>query len=171
VTDVYVAAGSNIDPLPHLRQALEAMQDIFGPLRISPAYRNKAVGFSGADFVNLVVGFGTAAPVGQVREQLQRIESLCGRAPHAPKWAARSIDLDILLYGDLICDESGLLIPRPDLLRRPYMLKPMADIGPDVEHPLEKKSLRQLWKEFDGEGHEMTEMGQPADWPTGCWPE
>jgi 2-amino-4-hydroxy-6-hydroxymethyldihydropteridine diphosphokinase len=158
VTEVYVAAGSNIDPVNHLRRALDELRRIYPRLTVSPAYRNKAVGFEGEDFVNLVVGFSTQQPVARVREQLQRIETLCGRPAAAPKWAARSMDLDILMYGDFISNEPGLVIPRPDLLRRPYMLKPMADVAPDVQHPLANKSMRELWESFDSEGHEMVEV-------------
>ena len=157
MTEVYVAAGSNIDPVNHLRRALDELRRIYPRLTVSPAYRNKAVGFEGEDFINLVVGFSTQQPVARVREQLQRIETLCGRPAASPKWAPRSMDLDILLYGDMVSNEPGLVIPRPDLLRRPYMLKPMADIAPDVEHPLAKKTMRELWESFDSAGHEMLE--------------
>lgn len=156
--DVYVAAGSNIDPGRHLRQALTALAQIYGPLRVSPAYRNKAVGFEGEDFINLVVGFTTHDPVTRVRQHLQQIETLCGRPPDAPKWAPRTMDLDILLYGQLVGNEPGLVLPRPDLIRRPYMLRPMADIAPDVEHPLAHRTMRELWAAFDSAGHEMEEV-------------
>jgi 2-amino-4-hydroxy-6-hydroxymethyldihydropteridine diphosphokinase len=155
VTEVYIAAGSNIDPVNHLRMALDELRQLYPSLVVSPAYRNKSVGFAGEDFINLVVGFVTDEPVARVREQLQRVETRCGRSANSPKWAPRSMDLDILLYGQLINDEPGLVIPRPDLLRRPYMLKPMADIAPDVPHPLVKKTMRELWESFDSAGHEM----------------
>jgi 2-amino-4-hydroxy-6-hydroxymethyldihydropteridine diphosphokinase len=116
------------------------------------------VGFTGDDFVNLVVGFETAATPAQVRAQLQKIEASCGRAPDAPKWAPRSMDLDILLFGELVSSEPGFIVPRPDLVRRPYMLKPMADIGPDVVHPVSGKTMRELWEAFDGGGHEMVRV-------------
>ncbi|HWK73404.1 MAG TPA: 2-amino-4-hydroxy-6-hydroxymethyldihydropteridine diphosphokinase [Povalibacter sp.] len=156
--DVYVAAGSNVEPHKNLRAALAALQQIYPSLRISPAYRNKAVGFEGDDFINLVVGFSTDDPVARVRQQLQGIEVLCGRPPGAPKWAPRAMDLDILLYGDLISTEPGLVLPRPDLLRRPYMLKPMTDIAPQVMHPVLHRTMRELWDAFDAAGHEMTEV-------------
>lgn len=156
MTDVFVAAGSNVEPHKNLRAALTALEQVYRPLRISPAYRNKAVGFAGDDFINLVVSFSTDDPVAQVRQQLQAIEALCGRPPAAPKWAPRTMDLDILLYGDLVSTEPGLVVPRPDLLRRPYMLKPMADIAPQVVHPLLHRTMCELWEAFDATGHEMT---------------
>jgi 2-amino-4-hydroxy-6-hydroxymethyldihydropteridine diphosphokinase len=153
--EVFVAAGSNIDPLSALRTALDALAQAYGALKVSPAYRNKAVGFDGEDFVNLVVGFHTSdAPV-RVRERLQGIEALCGRPPAAPKWAPRPMDLDILLYGQLISDEPGLVLPRPDLVRRAYMLKPMADIAPDLRHPTLGKTMRELWEAFDRDAHPL----------------
>ena len=158
MTDVFVAAGSNVEPHKSLRAALTALKQIYRPLRISPAYRNQAVGFAGDDFINLVVGFGTDDPVTYVRQQLQRIEALCGRPPGAPKWAPRTMDLDILLYGDQVSSESGLVLPRPDLLRRSYMLKPMVDIAPQVMHPVLHRTMRELWEAFDAAGHEMTQI-------------
>ena len=168
MVDVYVAAGSNITPEVYLPRALAALKQHYPDLRVSPAYRNRAVGFEGDDFINLVVGFTTDEPVTRVRERLQEIEALCGRPADAPKWAPRTMDLDILLYGDCVMNENGIVLPRPDLLRRPYMLKPMADLAPEVVHPVAKKRMRELWEEFEDGGHELVEVrGQLANWPTG----
>ncbi|MFL6578087.1 MAG: 2-amino-4-hydroxy-6-hydroxymethyldihydropteridine diphosphokinase [Povalibacter sp.] len=153
--DVFVAAGSNVEPVSHLRQALDELQRIYAPLTVSPAYRNKAVGFEGEDFINLVIGFRTDDSIRDVRRNLQEVEKLCGRPADSPKWAPRTMDLDILLYDQLVSDEPGLILPRPDLIRRAYMLKPMADIAPDVMHPTLHKSMRDLWDAFDRGGHEM----------------
>lgn len=156
--DVFVAAGSNVQPEINLRQALDALERIYAPLTISPAYRNPAVGFAGEDFINLVVRFTTADSLVDVRRKLQSVEALCGRAPDAPKWAPRSMDLDILLYGEIVSDEPGYLLPRPDLVKRPYMLKPMADIAPDRVHPVLRRTMRELWEAFEQGGHEMREV-------------
>lgn len=159
--DVFVAAGSNVEPEKYLCRALQALEGAFSPLRISPAYRNKAVGFEGEDFINLVVGFSTPLPVTELRRRLQEVETLCDRPGTAPKWAPRTMDLDILLYGTTVSDEPGLILPRPDLVKRPYMLKPMADIAPDVRHPLLNKTMVELWQAFDAGGHRMVEVGLP----------
>lgn len=158
MNDVYVAAGSNVEPEKYLARALRELAATYGPLTLSPAYRNQAVGFAGADFINLVVGFRTEDEVGQVRQQLQKIEAACDRPPDAPKWAPRTMDLDILLFGDLVSDEPGLKLPRPDLTRRLYMLRPMADIAPDVRHPVLGKTMRELWESFEGDAHTMVEV-------------
>jgi 2-amino-4-hydroxy-6-hydroxymethyldihydropteridine diphosphokinase len=156
MNEVYVAAGSNIDPLRNLRAALVGLERSYKPLRVSPAYRNKAVGFEGDDFVNLVVGFNTNDSLEHVRARLQQIETDCGRPSDAPKWAPRSMDLDILLFGDEIRNEPGLTVPRPDLVRRPYMLKPIVDIAPNRRHPTLHRTMRELWNAFDGKDHQMT---------------
>lgn len=158
MTHVFVAAGSNVEPERHLSTALRALAAAYDPLSLSPAYRNQAVGFTGADFINLVVGFRTGDEVREVRQQLQKIEAACDRPPGAPKWAPRTMDLDILLFGDLVSDQPGLVIPRPDLVQRPYMLKPMADIAPDVRHPVSGKTMLELWRAFDAGAHSLIEV-------------
>jgi 2-amino-4-hydroxy-6-hydroxymethyldihydropteridine diphosphokinase len=147
-TPVYVAAGSNVAPFVHLRRALDTLHRHFAPLRVSTAYANAAVGFEGDEFVNLVVGFDTDLPVHEVIARLHEAEAVCGRTRDAPKWAARSMDLDILLFGDRVSDDPGLTLPRPDLLRRPYMLGPAAELAPDHVHPTARRTLRELWDEM-----------------------
>jgi 2-amino-4-hydroxy-6-hydroxymethyldihydropteridine diphosphokinase len=147
-TPVLVAAGSNVEPLAHLRRALDLLDAQFAPLRVSRAYANAAVGFTGDDFVNLVVGFDTSASVEAVLEQLHAVEAACGRPREAPKWAPRTMDLDVLLQGDLVCERPGLTLPRPDLLRRPYMLGPAAEIAPQTLHPTTHRTLLDHWNEM-----------------------
>ena len=156
--DVFVAAGSNIEPLRHLKAALAGLERSYAPLKISPAYQNKAVGFEGDDFVNLVVGFTTNESLEAVRTRLQEIETDCGRPRNAPKWAPRSMDLDILLFGDEVRNEPGLIVPRPDLVKRPYMLKPMCDIASNLKHPTLNKPMCELWDALDGKEHAMREV-------------
>ncbi|MCU0761257.1 MAG: 2-amino-4-hydroxy-6-hydroxymethyldihydropteridine diphosphokinase [Steroidobacteraceae bacterium] len=163
---VYVAAGSNVDPGHNLALAARELRRAFAAVDFSPAYRNVAVGFEGEDFVNWVAGFDTCLGVHEVIAELQRIEGLCGRTRDAPKWAPRSMDLDILLYGDLRCEQPGLVLPRPDLVKRPYMLGPMADLAPGLRHPTLGATFGELWQRFDRAAHPMTvvpfDPGAPA---------
>lgn len=152
---VYVAAGSNVEPRRHLARALAELAREFPDVRFSSWYRNRAVGFSGDDFINLVAGFDTALPVRAVLERLRAIESRCGRTRDAPPWAPRSMDLDVLLYGDLVCEEPGLKLPRPDLLRRAYMLGPLAELAPQAMHPTAHLTIGELWRRFDREAHPL----------------
>ena len=153
--EVFVAAGSNIQPRARLRQALALMRQAWPDLRVSRAYSNKAVGFEGDDFINLVTGFSSDQPLPEVLERLHAIEAACGRPRQAAKWAPRSMDLDVLLYGDTVGACPGAVVPRPDLDKRPYMLGPLAEIAPDVVHPTAGKTLGEMWANFDSAGHEM----------------
>ena len=94
---------------------------------------------------------------------LHEAEALCGRARNAPKWAPRAMDLDILLYGDRVCDEPGLVLPRPDLVRRAYMLGPAAEIAPDTVHPTLGVTLAELWRNFAQAGHPLVAVD--LEWP------
>jgi len=156
MTHVYVAAGSNVEPERNLASACARIARIWPDARFSRAYRNVAVGFDGPDFINLVVGFTTAQTLHEVLAQLHAIEHDCGRPRNAPKWASRTMDLDILLFGDLIEKTPEYTVPRPDLLKRPFMLGPMAEIAPQVVHPVVHKTIGELWSEFDRDGHAMT---------------
>ena len=153
--DVYVAAGSNIQPELNLRSAISALKRRLGDLRISKAYRNKAVGFEGPDFINMVIGFETELTLTEVLSVLQAVEGLCGRPRKAPKFEPRSMDLDLLLYGDMVCATHAITLPRPDLIKKAYMLGPLTELAPDLVHPTLKQTMAELWKGFDQADHPM----------------
>jgi len=159
---VYVSAGSNVSPLESLTKALGALKAQFPDLLVSPAYANSAVGFQGADFINLALGFTTELSLAGVLEQLHAVETLCGRGRTEAQWAPRRMDLDVLLYGDLVGEFPGARLPRPDLTRRAYMLGPLAAIAPGVVHPLLKRSIAELWSEFDRTAHPLRPVRLPA---------
>jgi len=156
MTKVYVAAGSNVDPERNLARACGEVAASWPDAGFSRAYRNAAVGFDGPEFINLVVGFTTDQPIDAVITRLRAIETLCGRPRNAPKWAARTMDLDILLFGARIEKTADYTVPRPDLLKRPYMLGPMAELAPQVMHPVANKTMGELWAGFDRDAHSMT---------------
>ncbi len=131
-------------------------------MRSSSWYRNRAVGFDGDHFINLVAGFATALPAHDVVARLHAIEGRCGRGRDAPRWAPRSMDLDVLLYGDLVCEEPGLRVPRPDLLKRAYMLGPLAELAPEVMHPTAGLTIGELWRRFDRDAHPLERLAPPA---------
>lgn len=160
-----VAAGSNIDAERNLRRAASAMQRAFPGVRFSSCYANAAVGFAGDDFINCVAAFTTELDVASLLSILHTIESDCGRPRDAPKWAPRAMDLDVLLYGDFVGQLPGANLPRPDLVRRPYMLGPAAEVAPDFEHPLAQLSLAQLWSEFDRDAHPMRRLALDLNAP------
>ena len=152
---VFVAAGSNVEPERNLERACAEIAHTWPDARFSRAYRNAAVGFEGPPFINLVTGFTTALPLESVIARLRAIETQCGRPRYAPKWASRTMDLDVLLYGDVVEKTADYTLPRPDLLKRPYMLGPLAELAPQVLHPTAHKPIGVLWREFDGGEHQM----------------
>ena len=155
MAEVYVAAGSNIEPERNLQLAVAALAREFPGSRFSPWYRNRAAGFEGDDFINLVAGFATALDPPTLLERLRAIEAQCGRTRDAPRWAPRSMDLDVLLFGELVCVAPPLTVPRPDLLKRAYMLGPLADLAPDLKHPTAGKTIGELWRGFDQAAHPL----------------
>ncbi len=152
---VYVAAGSNISPTEHLRRAITALAERFPDLKVSPAYRNAAVGFVGDDFINLAMGFTTTHALPELINELQAVEALCGRSRSDAKWAPRTMDIDLLLYGDAVGEFPGVSLPRPDLMKRPYMLGPLAQIAPELMHPVLHQTIGSLWSRFESSGHQL----------------
>jgi 2-amino-4-hydroxy-6-hydroxymethyldihydropteridine diphosphokinase len=148
VTEAFVALGSNIEPEAHLRQAARWLRERFVNTRFSACYRNPAFGFVGADFVNAVAGFETALPVEPLIAALREIETQCGRGPDDPRWGPRAIDLDLLLYGQLVGSGPDYALPRPDLSRRVYMLGPLAQLAPELRYPPSGPSIEELWSRF-----------------------
>jgi 2-amino-4-hydroxy-6-hydroxymethyldihydropteridine diphosphokinase len=154
--DAYVAAGSNVRPRAHLCSALAALARDFPGLRASRAFRNPAAGFAGDDFVNLVVAVRTRLPVHELVERLKDVERACGREPGGAKWGPRTIDLDLLLYGDRVGRFQGACLPHPDIERRAWVLGPLAELAPDLVHPVSGETIATLWRRFDHEAHPLT---------------
>ncbi|MGH8369660.1 MAG: 2-amino-4-hydroxy-6-hydroxymethyldihydropteridine diphosphokinase [Gammaproteobacteria bacterium] len=146
--EVFVGIGSNVEPERHIRTAVGLLREAFGTVRVSPVYRNPAVGFDGDDFFNLVAGFSSDEDFEQVRAKLEQIEAVCGRVRGGPRYAPRTLDIDLLLYGELV-HETAPVLPRKDLLRYAFVLKPITDIAPDHRHPLTGKTFAEHWAEFD----------------------
>ncbi len=149
MTLAYVSGGSNLESEKNLRIAARALKARHPGARFSRCYSNRAVGFEGPDFINFVVELPVAGDPALLKGELKCVETLCGRKPDAPKWAPREMDLDILLFGKVVQDAPGLVLPRPDLLRWGFMLGPLAELAPDLVHPLLRKTLGELWRDFD----------------------
>jgi len=146
---VYVGAGSNIEPEQHLHAALGELQRRFGPLSRSSVYRTRAVGFDGDDFLNLVVSFRTSLPAAELVTELDRVEAAAGRRRRPERFAPRTLDLDLLMYADSVDDDPGLKLPRDDILRYAFVLGPLAELEPDLVHPVTGATMRELWERFD----------------------
>jgi len=155
MTEIYVGAGSNIEPERNLMGALNGLADTFGLLHLSPVYRNKAVGFEGDDFLNMVVRFDSDLDLAAVQAELERIENENGRTRGGARFGPRSLDLDLLLFGDQVDEGENAIVPRNEITRYAFVLKPLADLCGDRPHPVSGTSFGQLWDEFDQEGHPL----------------
>ncbi|HSN17909.1 MAG TPA: 2-amino-4-hydroxy-6-hydroxymethyldihydropteridine diphosphokinase [Gammaproteobacteria bacterium] len=160
MTKVYVALGSNVEPERHIAMAVQALRGRFGALTLSPIYRNQAIGFEGADFLNAVVGFDSALEVPELKAALDQIERDCGRQRGAARFAPRTLDLDLLLYGQRV--DAAAKLPRSEILKYNFMLKPLADIAAAERHPSTGKSYAEHWAEFGGEGGRLTPVILPG---------
>ncbi|HXV41374.1 MAG TPA: 2-amino-4-hydroxy-6-hydroxymethyldihydropteridine diphosphokinase [Steroidobacteraceae bacterium] len=157
MAEAYVAAGSNVRPRASLRRALAMLGDEFPGLRSSPAYSNQAVGFQGDDFINLVAAFPTDRPLPEVLATLKAVERALGREPGAPKWGPRTLDLDLLLYGDLVGKFDGATLPHRDLATRAWVLGPLAVLDPALRDPVSGATIGELWQRFDRGTHPLVE--------------
>ncbi len=146
---IYISIGSNIDPRTHVDLALADLRECFSDLRQSSLYESQAVGFDGDNFLNLVVSAQTDKTIHQVSDCLHEIEARHGRDRHGPKFSSRTIDLDLLLYDDEICQRDGIHVPREEILFNAFVLFPLAEIAPDLMHPTEHQNMAQLWQQFD----------------------
>lgn len=146
---IYISIGSNIEAERHLRLAIGELRKHYGELQLSSVYESEAVGFDGDNFLNMVVGLDTDEEVHTVVQTLREIEDRHGRIRSGPRFSARTLDLDLLLYDDLVVKEDALDLPRGEIIQNAFVLWPLAEIAPDLMHPLEKSSIADLWDKFD----------------------
>lgn len=131
-----------------MRAAIEALREHFGAIALSPIYESRAVGFDGDAFLNCVAAFDTALPPAQVAAALHAIEADHGRRREGPRFGPRTLDLDLLLYGDEVSDNP--VLPRPEILEYDFVLRPLADLAPAERHPRNGETYESLWRHFQG---------------------
>jgi 2-amino-4-hydroxy-6-hydroxymethyldihydropteridine diphosphokinase len=143
----WLSLGSNLQPERHLRAALAQLREHFSGVIVSSAYRFAAVGFDGPDFVNLAVGIETDLDPRALDDWLHALEDRHGRRRDVPRYSSRTLDVDIVLYDELVLSGPGHLeIPRRELAQT-FVLKPLAEIAPLVREPVSGTTLIALWQQ------------------------
>lgn len=153
---VFLGLGSNMDAERNLRLAVVELRSLFGKLTLSPVYRSAALGFDGDDFLNMVVGLQTEMSPHDVLDCIEKIHALAGRVRGPDRYTSRPLDIDLLLHGDLVDPRPPLRLPRPDVLEHSFVLRPLAEIAPDLIHPGTSLSIGEHWKKFDSACHPLT---------------
>ena len=136
MTRIYIGIGSNVSPEKNIRSALSSLGKKFGALEVSPVYRSPAQGFDGPDFLNLAISAGTDLPPHEVSAALKEIESAHGRERQAEKFCDRTLDLDLLVYGNEVVSDDEMEIPHPDIEEYAHVLVPLVDLAANERHPL-----------------------------------
>ncbi len=149
MVQVYLSLGSNRERERYISAALDALSQRFGELQISSVYESEAVGFKGSNFYNLVVGIRTDLDVATLSACLKGIEDDNGRDRSGPRFSGRTLDIDILTYGELKQSEAGVQLPRDEILHNAFVLCPLAELAPEARHPVLGETYAALWQQYD----------------------
>ena len=171
--DVYLSLGSNLgDRLWHLRAALERIAPLATVTACSHVYETEPVEFTAQpSFLNAAIALRVPAarpPVALLRDLLAIEQELGRRRDLVPAKGPRSIDLDILFYGQRVMDTEELTVPHPALAVRRFVLEPLAEIAPELVHPVLHRSVRQLLQALPREEQSVHRVGRLLRNPADC---
>ncbi|MDN6862011.1 MULTISPECIES: 2-amino-4-hydroxy-6-hydroxymethyldihydropteridine diphosphokinase [Pseudomonas] len=145
LTQIYLGLGSNIERERHLRAGLDALAGFLVDVRCSAVFESQPVGIKSGPFFNLVVSAYTDLPLKELDRRLKLIEADNGR--YAPDRKGLPLDIDVLLYGELVGNFDGLVLPRAEILKNAFVLWPLSLMAPDRLHPEAGKTMAHLWRD------------------------
>ncbi|PID46887.1 MAG: 2-amino-4-hydroxy-6-hydroxymethyldihydropteridine diphosphokinase [Proteobacteria bacterium] len=159
-TQVFVDIGSNIDREVNICACVKQLRSDFPDIRFSKAYESKAEGFDGDDFINMSAGFSTDLAFEDLLAYLKALEEKQNRVRDGLKFASRTLDVDILLFGDAVLKPERD-VPRAEILNYPFVLFPLAEIAAAVVHPELGKTIGEIAaeSELDKMGIRRVELG------------
>lgn len=158
--EIYIGLGSNVDRKRHISSGLNMLAARFGSLTVSSVYESDAVGFSGPPFYNLVAAVTADISLAALARVLKEIEDASGRDRSAAKYSNRTLDLDILTYGECVGCYEGILLPREEVIQMAYILAPMVQIAGLKYFPGGNKTYQELWNSFDQAGQPIKKVNQ-----------
>ncbi|MEE9444286.1 MAG: 2-amino-4-hydroxy-6-hydroxymethyldihydropteridine diphosphokinase [Cocleimonas sp.] len=145
MTRVYLDIGSNIDRKKNIQACVNQLLLDFPEVTFSNAYESEAFGFEGDPFINISAGFETDISYDNLNIYLKNLEDKQARKRDSQKFISRTLDVDILLFGDLNL-QPDKDIPRAEIVKFPFVLFPLAEIAGDFIHPIEKITIKNLVK-------------------------
>lgn len=143
-----LSIGSNVQPRENILLVIKILRRYYKQIRCSSVYESEALGFDGANFLNLVLATETDESIEAISAYLKNLEDDTGRDRSAPKFSGRTMDIDILTYGDLCGSHGGVDLPRGEILEHAFVLQPLAELLPDARHPVTGMSYRDHWESF-----------------------
>lgn len=156
---VYLGLGSNLEPESNLRLASRELRQRFSLQEISAVYQSAALGFDGADFLNAVACIETALTPLELHDELDLVHAAAGRKRGSRNYVSRTLDIDLLLYDQLVVDKPPIRIPRPDVLQFSFVLRPLSEIAPHYRHPVTGRTMREHWRAFDAATQPLSAVG------------
>ncbi len=153
---VYLGLGSNVEPKKNLQLGIGELQEQYGELEMSAVYQNAAVGFDGADFLNIVVGLRSDDAPRDIQREVGLIHDLAGRDRASDRFSSRPLDIDLLLYDRLVDNCPPVRVPRNDVLEYSFVLVPLAELAADYVHPISGRRISDHRLELDENDHPLT---------------
>lgn len=151
---VWFGIGSNRERSKHIRAGIRALHDAFAsaerPLEVSRVFESDAVGFTGRRFYNLVARIETEQSLSQISAICKDIERRLGHLPSATRYSPRTLDIDLLLFDDII-SAGPIQLPRAEILTNAFVLWPLAELAPDHKHPETGLSFATHWQQYHKE--------------------
>ncbi len=154
---VYLGVGSNIDAARNIERSQQALTEYFTDVRFSRVFESEAVGFEGENFLNQVVEITTERTLEQLIDQLKQLEDKLGRIRGGAKFSSRHIDIDILLYGEMVCQQP-IVLPREEIRHNAYVLWPLSELAPTLKEPGGQLTYSSLWERFDKKAQKLTPL-------------
>lgn len=158
MAQIYISLGSNIEREFHIKHGIASIAKAFdlplNSMQLSSLFESEAIGFDSDNFYNMVVGLECNLSVEEVATLLKKIEIAHGRTQQAKKYSPRTLDLDLLLYDDLIIEKPAQL-PREEICYNAFVLWPLSELAPKRLHPILQLSYQELWQNYDKSSQQL----------------